>query len=88
MYLKYKTIIFILFLFLATQGTCETMGTLDSMRIAAFRQMNIPDTGNSVITVARGNTKINIASQQACTDCQALPEFNTLITADVIKLHD
>lgn len=73
-------LLFIFMLFSASVGA-ETIGQLDSMRVACFRQLNVPDSGNAILTVAIANTKINQAIQQVSKDFPALEQLDTIVLA-------
>lgn len=73
----------IILLLIATPCFGATSARLDSLRVKAFRQLDIPDAGTQKITSAIGNDAINLAISWICSNAPAIEKWDTVyITQD------
>lgn len=65
----------------ACSASAATSARLDSLRVKAFRQCDIPDAGTQKITTAVGNDAINLAITWVCANGPAIERFDTIWTS-------
>lgn len=71
----------VMMLLAAPWADAQTSARLDSLRIAVYRDLLLPDTGTSAATTTRLNGIVNRSIRQVCLDFPAIEKSDT-VTAD------
>lgn len=83
-FLRYILLTFLVFLMAnAVSQAQTTYQILDSLRVAVYRQLDMPDSGNSENPIARTITAINRAAIRVSKDFPSVPKLDTVfVTQD------
>lgn len=80
-----KRLVLCILLFAAASAHAGASARLDSLRIKAFRQCDIPDAGTQKITAPVGNDAVNLAITWVCAFGPAIERFDTVwITSSIV----